>query len=539
VKFYIENKCKFCNFIKYFIIKLLTKKLYCIYNNKMSSFFSLNYGDGTSIRDNSNNELLSFNVNANATNNLQITNNTAAGESNVSIDVIGSDTDIGLNLNPKGHGRVNILGSTSNSGGIRFYGDGATDSSNYVGLSADATISKDINFVLPSSDGTNGQVLQTNGSGTLSFTTVSGSGTPDTPVNSIQFNDAGSFGGISTFTSDGSNLTISGGNLDLASGDEIQFAATSEKISGDGSNLTINSGRSILLTATSNVIIPSSVPLSFATDDAEKITGNGTDLTVASGRDIVLNPTGAVVIDNSKSIEFGAADSGESITGDGSNLTVNSGRSILLTATSNVIIPSSVPLSFATDDAEKITGDGTDLTINSGRSILLTATSNVVVPSLVPIEFGSSDVQMQKINAVEGLFNANLSVSTIDTGIDLGPSGNVYISGSHLVLSHEIVSTAPSTYWPRYNITLFNLSSGTADNTDVSGNPVSQGASWHVLFDNTGNTGTSLAIDFGSDGLVSGSGLAQTLTFSTTGQSASLIYLGGKWRIINTGAAVS
>ena len=318
----------------------------------MSSFFSLNYGNGTSIRDDSNNELLSFNVNANATNNLQITNNTAA--SNVSIDVIGNDTDIGLNLNPKGHGRVNILGSTSNSGGIRFYGDGATDSSNYVGLSADATLSKDINFVLPSSDGTDGQVLQTNGSGTLSFTTVSGSGTPATPLESIQFNNGGSFGGSSIFTSDGTSISISGANLDLASGDEIQFGAATEKISGDDSNLTVNSGRSILLTATSNVIIPSSVPLSFATDDAEKITGNGTDLTVASGNDIVLNPTGAVVVDNSKSIEFGAADSGESITGDGSNLTVNSGRSILLTATSNVIIPSSVPLSFSTNDSEKI-----------------------------------------------------------------------------------------------------------------------------------------------------------------------------------------
>lgn len=51
-----------------------------------------------------------------------------------------------------------------------------TDSTNYVGFKAPATVASDVTWTLPSTDGTNGQVLTTNGSGVLSFTT-NGSGT--------------------------------------------------------------------------------------------------------------------------------------------------------------------------------------------------------------------------------------------------------------------------------------------------------------------------------------------------------------------------
>jgi len=44
-----------------------------------------------------------------------------------------------------------------------------TDSSNYVGLKAPSTVSTNYTLTLPTADGTNGQVLSTNGSGVLSF----------------------------------------------------------------------------------------------------------------------------------------------------------------------------------------------------------------------------------------------------------------------------------------------------------------------------------------------------------------------------------
>jgi len=49
-----------------------------------------------------------------------------------------------------------------------------SDSSHYVALQAASTVSSNLTFTLPSADGSNGQMLQTNGSGTLSFTTVQG-----------------------------------------------------------------------------------------------------------------------------------------------------------------------------------------------------------------------------------------------------------------------------------------------------------------------------------------------------------------------------
>jgi len=53
-----------------------------------------------------------------------------------------------------------------------------TDSSNYVGFKSPGTVGTNLIWTLPSTDGTNGQVLQTNGTGTLSFTTITGYSAP-------------------------------------------------------------------------------------------------------------------------------------------------------------------------------------------------------------------------------------------------------------------------------------------------------------------------------------------------------------------------
>lgn len=65
------------------------------------------------------------------------------------------------------------------SGNVTIQGQGDlrladSDSSHYVALQAPGTVASNVTFTLPSADGTNGQVLQTNGSGTLSFATPSG-----------------------------------------------------------------------------------------------------------------------------------------------------------------------------------------------------------------------------------------------------------------------------------------------------------------------------------------------------------------------------
>jgi len=49
-----------------------------------------------------------------------------------------------------------------------------SDSSHFVALQAASTVSSNLTFTLPSADGSSGQLLQTNGSGVLSFSTVNG-----------------------------------------------------------------------------------------------------------------------------------------------------------------------------------------------------------------------------------------------------------------------------------------------------------------------------------------------------------------------------
>jgi hypothetical protein len=65
---------------------------------------------------------------------------------------------------------VNLI--IDNQKEIRFR-ETTANGTNYVALKAPASLSADLTFTLPSADGTNGQVLSTNGSGVLSFITPS------------------------------------------------------------------------------------------------------------------------------------------------------------------------------------------------------------------------------------------------------------------------------------------------------------------------------------------------------------------------------
>ena len=72
-------------------------------------------------------------------------------------------------------GNVSIGGNISviNRSYVKFT---PTGSSNWIGLRAPSSISANVTFNLPSSDGTSGQVLKTDGAGNWSFGSASGSG---------------------------------------------------------------------------------------------------------------------------------------------------------------------------------------------------------------------------------------------------------------------------------------------------------------------------------------------------------------------------
>ena len=68
--------------------------------------------------------------------------------------------------------QLDVAGTSAAGANLKLYED-TDNGTNYVSLKASDTIASNVTFTLPAADGTNGQVLQTNGSGTLSFTTPS------------------------------------------------------------------------------------------------------------------------------------------------------------------------------------------------------------------------------------------------------------------------------------------------------------------------------------------------------------------------------
>jgi hypothetical protein len=90
----------------------------------------------------------------------------------------GSNTQIQFNSSGSFGGSANFTWDGTNvqigaTGALRF---ADTDSSNYVAFKSPGTVSANVTWTLPSADGSSGQFLSTDGSGTLVWSTPSGAG---------------------------------------------------------------------------------------------------------------------------------------------------------------------------------------------------------------------------------------------------------------------------------------------------------------------------------------------------------------------------
>ena len=117
-----------------------------------------------------------------------------------------------------------IVGNNATTGGSLQIKEGTNNGTHHVQLKAPNSLSGNVSFTLPSADGGNGEFLKTNGSGTLSFASLSSditlsadSGTDDTYTT----------GNILTF-SGGSGITTTVGN------DEITIAGDDASTSAKG-----------------------------------------------------------------------------------------------------------------------------------------------------------------------------------------------------------------------------------------------------------------------------------------------------------------
>jgi hypothetical protein len=141
----------------------------------------------TGIEDGAEQSLESRDQSISGTRNINL-----GGAGSLKVKSGGSNTLTPLSIEANGSSpaiiRVNgdfRMDSGALSGGILKLEEAPNQGSSAVSLQAPSSLSGDVNFVLPGTDGTSGQVLQTDGSGNLSFATVSGGsggGMTETPL---------------------------------------------------------------------------------------------------------------------------------------------------------------------------------------------------------------------------------------------------------------------------------------------------------------------------------------------------------------------
>ena len=137
------------------------------------------------------------------------------GDLDVNGNKITSASNGDIVIDPNGTGKILLQADEIRTRGngsvgvgiIKLYEGDILPDDNFVALQAPISLASDLTFTLPSTDGSNGQVLKTNGSGTLSFTTVL-TGVNDTITGVTQVKDAGATRGTVSFYDDaGDNFT--------------------------------------------------------------------------------------------------------------------------------------------------------------------------------------------------------------------------------------------------------------------------------------------------------------------------------------------
>jgi len=124
------------------------------------------------------------------------------GSTNVVLGAAATTTITGLTSITSADINATSSIDLDNQADLRFY-EATANGSNYVGFQAPAVITADVLWTLPGADGTNGQILSTNGTGTLAWSSFSANSISQLD-SSVTVTDSGSNGTI-TFATDGVN----------------------------------------------------------------------------------------------------------------------------------------------------------------------------------------------------------------------------------------------------------------------------------------------------------------------------------------------
>jgi len=118
-----------------------------------------------------------------------------------------------------------FVGNSAASGGTLKLNEGTNNGAHFIGLKAPNSIAASVTYTLPGSDGTSGQVLQTDGSGNLTFATPAAS--TFTLSADSGTNDSFSTGGTLTFTGGtGIDTSVSDDQITIAVDSTVATASS-------------------------------------------------------------------------------------------------------------------------------------------------------------------------------------------------------------------------------------------------------------------------------------------------------------------------
>jgi hypothetical protein len=447
----------------------------------------------------------------------------------------------------------------------------------------DVTTSYTIEF--PASLGNNNQVLSISsnlvGKATLSWSDVNAS---SIAADNISIGDAAvdiktSTGNITVNAWDNSNISFQLNNTNalFLDSSSVQFSENAVPSTNDGASL----GTTILMW--SDLFLASAGVINFNNGDMT-LTHSAGALT-SSGRVLVDDVTDATTTtDGSLQTDGGLSVAKAIFNGTSATLATVSGTVTMGSTTAATVSAAGiVNVNNATDATT--TTDGS-LQTDGGLSVVKDAVFGNDVKLLsdaAVLNFGAdSDVSLTHVADTGLLLNTDMQLqfrdateyinSSADGQLDINATteiqltstranvaGTLYAAknvnvGGNVAIENKLTfgmdrfTTLGATTGARSNLfATSNVSSikSIEINAEVSFASIPTGASGQMLhLFYTNNTTGNTQIDFGSNNLYAGSGTAQYLEFTQTGQSATLVYINGDngvggWRIINTGATVA
>ena len=343
-----------------------------------------------------------------------------------------------------------LIDATSSVGGKATFAEGTDNGSNKVTLKAPDTLAADLTLILPTADGTNGQILTTNGSGQLAFASPASStftisdnqGTPNT--------DSFSTGGTLTFAgSAGVKTTVSDNQVaiaaditgataltSLADADEFLVydasATANKKITAEDIGDYIYAGLSGDITVTeAGVVSIAANSVALGTDT----TGNYVATVAGTANQIAITGSGSedagvtVALTNDVTLVGDLTVGGNDIKANGGTTSITlSGADVAvagdLTVTGNDIKSSSATaLTLAGADvtvAGDLTVTGNDIKSSGGTTALTLSGANVTVAGNLTVSGTTTTVNSTTLTVTDPLVfvgNDNNATDAVDIGL--------------------------------------------------------------------------------------------------------------------------